>query len=158
MFTPRIRHSSIDSRPRRAHLMALLVVISLLATFSSGPAFAMPRDPIDPPPIGGGEEEPYPAPANGFDWSVPARFGLDVDPHDHMIDFHWRDSNATADPNTYDPAHIYPSAWPINLDGCRTSAEEAAGTSTDDVFVWHIHGQGALVAYNYQSPAGDHCF
>ncbi len=156
MFTQKRRPSPFGAFRRPAHLAALFVVIGMLAAMSTLPVFAMPRDPIDPPPIGGGEgeEEPYVAPANGFDWSVPARFGLDVDPYDHMIDYHWRDSNDPQFPNTYEPTHIYPNVWPIVLDGCRTGADEAAGTSSD-IYVWHIHGQGGLV-YDYAGPVNDY--
>jgi hypothetical protein len=151
MFTPKIRHSSNDSRPRRTYLAALLAVIALLVALNPGPAFAMPPDPIDPPPWG--EEDPFTPPDDGFWWSVPARFGLDAN-IDLMIDYHWRGNSDPANPNTYDPAHIYPHEWPIILEGCRTDAEGETGISPN-VYLWHIEGQGTLAGWSWSTPNQD---
>jgi hypothetical protein len=133
------------------YLAALLLVVSLLAAMNAAPAFAMPRDPIDPPSWGG--DEPYLAPPGGFWWSVPARFGLDANT-DGMIDYHWRTQEEPYDPYSYDPAHIYPAGWPIIFDGCQTDAEADTGISPN-VYLWHIAGQGVLTGWNWSTPDQD---
>src|SRR2546428_7983195 len=72
--------------PKRGWLLVLVLLITLIGMpgLGASPVFALPPEPIDPDPVGG--SEPVTPPENGFDWSVPARFG----PYANcIVDYHW---------------------------------------------------------------------
>src|SRR3712207_2221471 len=68
-------------RPSSLHATRMLVLVLFLLTAVTNPAFALPRDPIDPPDIG--EPDPVDPPQHGFDWRVPSRFG------NGSVNYHW---------------------------------------------------------------------
>src|SRR5262245_25742020 len=97
-ITKHIRHI------QQAFLLLLLLLGEGIGLGGLGTqlAFALPRDQIEPPPIG--DPEPFVPPANGFDWSVPSRFGHYN--QDGIIDYHW-------DGSMYDPAYVHPTEFPV---------------------------------------------
>jgi len=60
-------------------------------------------------------------PSNGFDWSRQSRFGTVAN---GIVDYHWNEGAAS-----YDPNYVNPAGFVVNLDGCRTSDDDIAGTS-----------------------------
>src|SRR5207249_890268 len=87
----RIMQTRFNARPqtrrtRRLWLLSYLALGVLLSLFglSAHPAFALPPDPLDPPVVGG--NEPFVLPVDGFEWSVPSRFGPT---NNGLVDYHW---------------------------------------------------------------------
>src|SRR5439155_17644336 len=109
-----------------------LLCIALLAISGIGAnvVFALPPQPIDPDPVG--EPEPFVVPDNGFEWSMPARFGNFAN---GMVDYHWNESTAT-----YGQDYVNPAGWTVNFDGCRTDADEISGTSAL-TYTWTLKGE-----------------
>jgi hypothetical protein len=108
-----------------ATLVALLLVVAV------APALAMPRDPIEPDPLPIDDSD-YPVPDNGFEWRMPARYGVY---ENGMVDFHWIEDDAI-----YEEEHVNPNEFIVIFDGCRTWAEEETGTSSL-TYTWTIDGQ-----------------
>lgn len=128
----------------------MLALLSILV--GALPARALPPEPIDDDPIG---DDPYEPPANGFNWSVPSRFGTDSN-HDGLIDFHWI-QNGTYDPNGYyDPAYVHPSQYPVTFDGCQTESESQGGTSTN-TYRWRFLSPGELETAPGLVVQGNNC-
>ena len=86
-------------------------------------------DPIDP------QLPPFQAPANGFSWEVPRRFGFNYNT-DGMINYHWDSVSMT-----YDPNYIFPESWPARFIGCQTEADaDFAWNNTPNTYTWRIVG------------------
>jgi hypothetical protein len=101
------------------------------------PVKAVPPGPIDDDPIG---EIPFVPPDNGFDWSVPNRFGGDEN-GDGLVDFHWM-HDGDYDPNGfYDPTYVHPNEYPVNIEGCRTEDEYWTGMSAN-TYHWRFLNPG----------------
>jgi hypothetical protein len=107
-----------------ATLVALLLVVAV------APALAMPPDPIEPDPLPIDESD-YPVPDNGFEWRMPARYGVY---ENGIVDFHWIEADAI-----YEPEHVNPNQFIVIFDGCRTWAEEETGISLL-TYTWTIAG------------------
>ena len=123
------------SKSARPYTSILLLLLVLLISGAS-PAFALPRDPLDPEPIdepGGGDFE---APPGGFAWSVPSRFGLLNG--QNMVDYRWDPASAT-----YAQSYVNPAEFPMNFDGCPTQTEaDAQEGSTTNMYRWEIPARG----------------
>lgn len=99
---------------------------------------------------GGGLDPPFRAPANGFEWAMRDRFGAY---RDGIVDYHWNQAapaplrwgSSDADREKYDPAHVHPSGFEVNLYACPTQAEEDAShlqpPQTANTYHWVIAGQ-----------------
>ena len=116
-------------------LTAILLVTSLASTQNISRVLGLDDEgpiivePIDIP------LPPFEAPANGFAWEVPRRFGTNTT-GDAMIDFHY-------DPVTmlYEQSHLYPSQWPARFIGCQTEADaDYAWNGTPNSYTWSIVG------------------
>ncbi len=109
---------------------AIMFVAGLLLAQVPQPASATRFN----PPDDGDEIDPgdFQPPANGFNWSVPARYGLDGN-GDGLVDTYWR-----ADSIDYDPPYIYPDSWRMDFYGCQTSEDEL-GTGTN-TYQWDVNG------------------
>jgi hypothetical protein len=116
-------------RRSTTYTLAVTLVVLLLIMVVV-PVLAEAMDPIFPDPID--IEEPYPVPDNGFEWVMPARYGLYKD---GKINFHWDEALAK-----YEPAHVNPNEFIVILDGCRTWEEDETGTS-QLTYTWTINGQ-----------------
>ena len=113
-------------------LMALFLVSGLVFTQAPETVLAWPPAPIDeedpiPPP-------PFTPPSNGFNWSVPPRYGQDLN-SDGVVD-----DNFIASTFNYDMNYIYPNYWPIDFYGCQTAADDESGVSTTNTYRWSING------------------
>ena len=130
------RHGSLGG----SLLTGVAVLAVLLAV--SAPAQALPRDPIQPPDD---LDIPFVAP-DGFDWSVPSRFGAR---HLGLPDFHWNQATGPlrwgteADRETYDPSYVHPDEFPMDFDACATPEDRdavEAGLPTAGTYEWLVDG------------------
>jgi hypothetical protein len=134
---------------RRRRAVAVLVVIGAMVWSCTTPASALPNDPNDPPPIGGDAPEPFTPPANGFNWSVPSRFGA---VRNGIVDYHWNetaDSDHTGPAYTYDPNYVNPSVFPADFDGCPSQSEEDAGANATNSYTWTLDASGSFPAATF---------
>jgi len=126
---------SIFSRKRQLVLLTALLVSATVSTQNPILVQGMMGDgPIDVEPIDR-EPPPFQAPADGFTWNVPRRFGTNVT-GDAMIDYHWDSVSMT-----YDPNYIFPESWPAQFIGCQTEADaNFAYNNTPNTYTWTIVG------------------
>ena len=107
-----------------------------------GPAHAAPRV-IDPEPIDEPEEPPFTPPPGGFDWKVPNRFNV----------WRWNDVRDSTPahgglPETYDPAYVFPTQFPMDFEGCPSQSEldlARRGQPTAFSYTWDVAGQTTTV-------------
>ena len=130
---------STHASPRKSFLWLLVSLITaIVLVFSQGLQVAMADIPIEPPddtpPVEPGEE-PFVPETNGFDWSVPSRFGRD-DNGDGLIDYHY---NIGA--FQYEKSLLYPESWPMIFDGCRTAQDAETGVSATNIYQWVLNGE-----------------
>jgi hypothetical protein len=97
--------------------------LALAAMFAPAAAVARPIGPIDP---GDPELPPFAAPAGGFDWSVPERFTAKADGR-----YDWKYDEVTA---TYQPGHVNPASFPVDLYGCQTQYDADNPTNTQNTY------------------------
>ncbi len=121
---------------RSRFLPALLLACAGLLVFGAVAA-ALPMDPIERDID---EVNPIPdfrAPANGFRWSVPSRFG-DRGP-DGLINYHWNPAT-----NTYDSTYVDPGQFPVNFYGCQTQSDRDNGPS-GNTYTWEeVNGSSVI--------------
>jgi hypothetical protein len=141
----------LNTRRQLMYLVVLLITLALtLGQSGLSPASAVwnqPPDPIDPDPIGSPGQ--FVPPADGFTWSVPARFGRDSN-GDGLIDYHWNPVTMT-----YEQSYIYPQGWPMNFYGCQTSVDDANPYSTTNTYKWELDGKsftGNKCLFSYDNP------
>jgi hypothetical protein len=81
---------------------------------------------------GGGGTTTYNPPANGFEWSMPSRFGRDDD-RDGVTDYHWNQETAT-----YAQSYVNPTGFDVNFNGCPTQDEydKSANLTTVNSYTW----------------------
>jgi hypothetical protein len=116
-------------------ITALLLVAGLVFIQEPEAAFAMPFNPPDGKDDQiGGNPPPFRPPADGFNWSVPARYGLN-ESDDGLMDTYWRAASFD-----YDPAYIYPDTWSMQFFGCQTGPDAEVGASTTNTYEWNIDG------------------
>ena len=111
-----------------AVLTAALAALLIAACSDSTSAPSNSKSPTPPPP-------PRPVvQAAPFEWSVPARFGLDSN-HDGVIDYP-------------DSAQIHPASWPVDLDACNI---------TGNRYTWYVDSDSvasvSTCKYTHQFPA-----
>jgi len=124
---------------RRAIALLMILVIALgnMLGSSASTAFALPQDPIDPPPL----DDPFVAPEHGFGWSMPSRFGVTLNRNGHsMVEYHWVPDPDRPGFDMYDPAYVSPSNYRVGFDGCQTEDEENGLPPTHN-YTWEIAGQ-----------------
>ncbi len=107
--------------------------MAFIAGLSPAATYAIPMDPLDPPPIEEVPEDTFTPPAAGFTWSTPSRFGRDAD-GDGIIDYHWDAATAT-----YNQAYVNPNGFQIDFDGCQTE-DEANAAPTVNTYRWEVFG------------------
>src|SRR5574341_254922 len=125
---------SIFTGRRLLVLLTVLLVSAFVSTQSPILVFGAWDDdgdggPIDVEPIDP-KEPPFQAPADGFTWRVPRRFGNDY-ASDGMINYHWDSASMT-----YDPNHIFPENWPANFMGCQTQEDALSPFATPNTYTW----------------------
>jgi len=116
----------------------LVAVVLLAGPWMSGDrAHALPPRPT-PEPIDEVEEPPFEPPVGGFDWSVPNRFSV----------FRWNDVRDSTPahggpPETYDPAYVHPTSFPMDFNGCPNESEAALAArrqATQYTYIWEVAG------------------
>jgi hypothetical protein len=125
------------TRVRRA-IAGVLVALALLGApwVSATQAHAAPRV-IDPEPIDD-IDPPFEAPPGGFDWTVPNRLNV----------WRWNDLRDAAPSHsgpaeTYDPAYVHPTQFPMDFNGCPDESELNLSLSrqpTRFTYTWNIAG------------------
>ena len=134
-------HTSAPTHRRRVG--AALLALSTAAVLFPSAAFALDDDdpnwpePSDPVPT------TFTPPAAGFDWTVPQRFTQRAD---GRYDWHWNESTAS-----YDPAHVRPTSWPVDLMGCRTEEDFNSRTATTNTYEF-LTADGQRVAGRSCAP------
>jgi hypothetical protein len=125
-------------------LLALVLILS-----SALPGRAWPIEDLEPV-----VEIPFFAPPNGFDWTVPNRFGnRNVD---GLVNFNWVQDGPYDRNGHYNPAFVHPSEYPVIFDGCRTSLEAEENLS-ENTYHWRFLFPGEPENYDQRDIVGHAC-